>query len=564
MIKIVTVEQMRAIEKASDAAGHSYAQMMEWAGRGVAELVIERIAALEAPHVVILVGPGNNGGDGLVAGYVLDDETEAQVTFYLYKARNEDDVNFARVEALGSRVLLSEEDDDFAELRDLIRSADVVVDALLGTGTHLPVKGRMGALLEAVGDVLAEIKEEQTGFDLLATPARPIPPESTRPLVIAVDCPTGIDSDTGEADPAALHAHETVTFAAVKIGMVKFPGAAHVGALHVGDIGLPLGLPELDDAALTMPDGPYVAGLLPERGSDSHKGTFGKALIAAGSANYVGAAGLSGSAAYRVGAGLVTVGAPGPVIDAIAGHHLEITWLHLPHDLGVIAPGAVKIIKGEQVRYDAVLLGPGWPAEAPARRFLSAYLGAESNKIRMGFGAESGAPTNIADPDAGGVHPRLVIDAGGLNVLAKLNGWPEALPVGTILTPHAMEMARLSGLDLDDVLADRFGLAAEKAAEWGCVVVLKGAHTAIAAPDGRLAVLPFATSALATAGTGDALAGAITGLLAQGLEPYEAAVAGGYLHGLAGVLAAEKLGTEGGVTAGDVLNALPDALAILE
>jgi NAD(P)H-hydrate epimerase len=260
-----------------------------------------------------------------------------------------------------------------------------------------------------------------------------------------------------------------------------------------------------------------------------------------------------------VGAGLVTLAVPQAIFSVLAAQLLEPTWLLLPHDMGVINTAAFEVFQAESGDYDALLIGPGLGREEETAGFLRGMLEGSNHvkKGAIGFvsqreegGDAAGAP-RFAGP--------LIVDADGLNLLAELDRWWELVPPNTILTPHPGEMARLTGLDITDVNANRFELAQEKASEWDCVVVLKGAFTAVAAPDGRVAVMPFATDALATAGTGDVLAGCIVGLLGQGVGSFEAAAAGAYTHGLAGRLAGQRM-TSRSAVAGDVLASLPAAL----
>ncbi len=568
MPKIVTVEQMRAIEQASDARGHTYADMMELAGRAVAERVYVHVQELDAPRIAILVGPGNNGGDGLVAARVLAEELPgAQVGAYLLKPRGEDDAVFVRAQEAG--VFIAHAGDDAGQgyrvLQNLVANADVVVDALFGTSLRLPIKGDAAKLLQAAHKALTLRRSErpEPGY---TTPSDPrVGAAGEGPVIVAVDAPSGLDCDTGELDPNTLYADETITFAAAKPGLLTFPGAAAVGTLHIGNIGLPRRLPELDDVAVELVDAAMVGARLPERPGNSHKGTFGRLMAVSGSLNYIGAAYLVAAAAYRAGAGLVTVAAPQVIIPTLAGMLPEATWLLLPHDLGVINEAAVKVLREELANVSAVALGPGLGRESVTADFLRMLLlpGAEGRARRaLGFAPaldEEQAPPSEEEP-----LPPLVIDADGLNLLADMDDWPRLLPPDTIITPHPGEFGRLAGLDTRAVQADRLALAHEKAAEWGCIVVLKGAHTVVAAPDGRVAVQPFATSALASAGTGDVLTGTIAGLRAQGLDAFDAALAGAWLHGMAGALAEEALGTSAGVTASDVLAALPRAYALAE
>jgi len=299
-----------------------------------------------------------------------------------------------------------------------------------------------------------------------------------------------------------------------------------------------------------------VRGWLPARPPDAHKGTFGRALIVAGSANYTGAARLAGAAAVRTGAGLVTVALPASIHRAVAATLSEATYLLLPHELGVLAEPAVEVLAEQAGRYDAMLLGPGLGQEKETAEFLTALLRGRERRpvgfLRTGETAVQPIPL-----------PPLVVDADGLNLLARMDGWPTRIPSGSILTPHPGEMARLMGCSVADVQADRVAVARRQAREWGHVVVLKGAFTVVAAPDGRTVLEPFANPALATGGTGDVLAGIIVALRAQGLGPFEAAAAGAYLHGLTGELARRHLGAAG-VAAGDLPPLIPQAISILQ
>ncbi len=554
MPKIVTTEQMRAIEQAAEARGQRVENMMEMAGRAVASRVRDLLDGVPEPRIAILVGPGNNGGDGLVAGRILKEELDnATVGVYLLKARGDDDSVFARAQEAG--LFMAEASADKAQgyrvLQNLVANADVVIDALFGTSFTPPVKGDAAKVLQNVRKALLLRKADRPtpGYN---TPTEPDEPRflisgAPMPLVIAVDCPSGLDCDTGNLDDHTIHADETITFGAVKPGLIKFPGASAVGTLHIGDIGLPDRLAELDQVPLNLIDATDVAGRLPDRAADAHKGTFGKTMVVAGSLNYVGAAFLAGSAAYRVGTGLVTIAAPQIIIPVLAGMLPEATWVLLPHDMGVLNEAAVKVLRKELDTYTALLVGPGLGREDETGEFMRELLQPkeEFRPARViGFIRSDDA----ADEDQTMLSPLppLVIDADGLNLLAQIEDWPRLLPPNTILTPHPGEFARLSGLSTEEIQADRITMAQQGAANWNAVVVLKGAFTVIAAPDGRTAVLPFATAALAKAGTGDVLAGAISGLLAQGLNPYDAAVAGAWLHGIAGLRAERVLNTISG------------------
>lgn len=529
-IKVFTVAEMVAAEKAADAAGHSYARMMELAGSRVAEAVLERYE-VAGRQVLVLVGPGNNGGDGLVAGRYLV-EAGASVAFYLFKPRDAaTDENMANVEAMGLEVLAAEYDQRFRVLRHRLRVTDIVIDALLGTGVSRPIDGPLAALMEQVTAGMAESRSRPTAEPGLVSVAE-VPPADdetspraarTRPVVVAVDCPSGLNCDTGELDPLTMTADHTVTFAGPKRGHFRFPGAAACGELIVADIGIDSGLPAVTAAPVELATPRLAHRLLPERPMDGHKGTFGTALIAAGSIRYWGAPALAARGALRSGVGLVTLAVPQRLRPALAGQFPEAIYPAVT-DTDVLGVSTANLLLASLENYQAMLVGPGL---GDAGSFLTALL------------------DGLRAPETGRCPP-LVVDADGLNLLAAMPEWSGKLPPNTVLTPHPGEMARLVGRSLNAIRdEDRVELARERAAEWGHVVALKGAYTMIAAPDGRVTLLPFANPVLAVGGSGDVLAGIIVGLLAQGMEPYPAAVLGGYLHGAAGQMASDFWGRAG-------------------
>lgn len=563
MFKVVTIENMRKIEAAADASGISYATMMQNAGRAAADRALHVLSGINDARVTVLVGGGNNGGDGLVAGHLIAQESSAQVRFYLLKRRDTaHDSLFKIVQDAGLFIAHAEDDQDHRVIRNLISSADLVMDALFGIGARLPIKGAANKLLRSINQALNE-KPTIAPIHAAINPAQPNQfHQSARPFVLALDCPSGLDCDTGALDTNAVHAHETITFIAAKPGLFLFPGAQAVGQLSIAPIGIPPELKSLQEETITILDSETVRQLLPPRPINSSKGTFGKVMIAAGSINYMGAPALAAEAAYRVGAGLVTVGAPQPVINTLAAQLREPTWLLLPHDMGVIAEQAASVLRKEVQGYNALLVGPGIGTENTTRAFFTGLLKQnETQRIdkTMGFMRDTPAAAPQTPPQL----PPLVIDADGLNALSTFELWWQMLPKDTILTPHPGEMGRLAQLETIEVQNNRWALAQRKAAEWRVVLVLKGAHTLIAAPDGRLSVLPFKTDALAKAGTGDVLAGMIAGLRAQGLPAFEAAAAGAYLHGLAGQFAAQHISSRS-VTAGDILNTLGAVLKQVE
>jgi NAD(P)H-hydrate epimerase len=520
MSKLLTISEMQAVEAAADAAGVSYAQLMENAGRAVAEAVLARLGDdLDVHKIAVLCGKGNNGGDGLVAAHYLSN-TGARVTVYGAQPFDEADAKIKRLREKGVFLADSANDQRWRVLNNLLNSATVVIDAVFGTGARWPLGGPG-----------AELLKEATLILNARTP---------RPFVVAVDCPSGLNCDTGALDALALPADVTVTFAAAKHGHFAFPGADVLGELLIAEIGIP---PELlAKYQVELAEESAVRAFLPPRPRNAHKGTFGKALIIAGSFHYTGAAYLAGAGAYRVGAGLVTISVPDEIHAIVATQLPEATWLARDEVLAAVP------------NYTACLIGPGLGTGREASELLQKLLKG-TNPPKMGFGGH-GSESKLSAP-----LPPLVVDADALRLLAALPNWPETLPPNSILTPHPGEMAALTGMDKTELQTDRVATALKYAQLWGHVLVLKGAFTVIAAPDGRATVLPFATAALARAGTGDVLAGMIVGLLAQGLAPYSSAVTAAYLHARAGELAAQTHGQTASVSARDVAEMVAKALA---
>ncbi|MBN2118624.1 MAG: NAD(P)H-hydrate epimerase [Anaerolineales bacterium] len=540
-MKLVTVSQMQAIEKEADAGGLTYDQMMENAGQGLADIILSLYADDGEAEAVGLVGPGNNGGDTLVTLSALAAEGW-KARAYLVK-RKKDDLVKRFLEA-GGEVLTRE--NPFEQLAEAIETADVFLDGIFGTGIKLPLKKDIAELLSEVNDVL-------DGLDALRGP-----------LIIAVDCPSGVDCDTGEVAEEAIAADLTVTMAAVKQGLLKLPAFEYVGDLEVVEIGLPADLSSFRDLKTEVADEDSVSALLPERALDSHKGTFGTALIAAGSVNYTGAVLLAGEAAYRAGAGLVTLAVPAPLHAALSGRFSEATWVLLPHEMGVISRDAAEVFAKNIERATALLLGPGFGMEDTTKEFIENLLRGKVSSKRAASRIGFVQPESEKKEETNSQLPAMIFDADGLKLLARIPDWHKLLPGHAILTPHPGEMSVLTGLSKEEIQANRQEIAGRYAKEWGHVVILKGAFTIIAAPDGRLTVIPVASPALARAGTGDVLAGLIVGLRAQGLEAFEAAVAGAWIHAQAGLYAADDLGTTTSVLAGDILDSISDVLSDLE
>jgi hydroxyethylthiazole kinase-like uncharacterized protein yjeF len=539
MVKVFSVKEMQALEKEANQAGLTYEMMMENAGKGLAEEIASAYSQLKVKKVIALVGSGNNGGDALVALSHLALE-EWEIYAYIIRKRADDDPLIMAVLKIGGQVINIDEDQKNKRLMEWLDSSSVLIDGIFGTGIKLPLKEEITSILTLVN---MSIKSR---------------PEMIH--VVAVDCPSGVDCETGEVAAETIPAEMTVTMAGIKSGLLKFPAAKLSGELRIASIGSIEHLKAYKDNPKIVLTQEIVRNYLPERAIDAHKGTFGTALIIAGSVNYTGAALLAGTAAYRSGAGLVTMAVPAPLHGSLSGQLPESTWILLPHEMGVISPDAAKVVHENIKRATAILVGPGVGLEDPTMEFMLRLL-TESNPKDHG-------DMGFIQPEAKRTLPEfsqkpMIIDADGLKLMSKIKGWNELLSQPAVLTPHPGEMAVLTGLTVEEVQGNRLEIAEKYSKQWGHIVVLKGAFTIIASPDGQIAVVPIATAALARAGTGDVLAGLIVGLRAQGVNAFESACAGAWIHASAGILAAKRMGNTASVIASDVLNAVPQVISDL-
>ncbi len=479
MIRVVNSAEMRRLEELAVAHGCPVERLMERAAQGIATAVLCARDKVSCAHVVVLAGPGNNGGDALLAGQFLA-SAGCDVQLWTWNRRRPAPEGVV----LPSTSIDSE---TLPVLTQTLGGATLVLDGLLGTGRNRAIAGTLAELL------------------LTLRRCRPAPP------VVAIDVPTGVHADTGVADAVAVRARFTIALGCAKPGLFAQPGGEHAGDVVV----VPLGLP-VDDTIVsgTVIDEETVGPLTPIRVADANKGTSGKVLVVGGSERYLGAPLLAGTSAVRCGAGLVSLGVSRNVYDLIAATSLACTYQVLDAEAGAIGPAAVDVLIELAQAYDVIVLGPGLGQAAATQGAVQRLLD----------GALARSETSA----------RFVVDADGLNALAAREHWWNHLPSWAILTPHPGEMARLAGSTTKEVQEDRVAVARTSAIMWGHVVVLKGSGTIVAAPDGRWSISPAAVPALATAGTGDVLAGAIGALLAQRLPPYDAARLGVYIHARAG------------------------------
>jgi ADP-dependent NAD(P)H-hydrate dehydratase / NAD(P)H-hydrate epimerase len=534
-MKILTAAQMRETDRlTSERCGIPSDQLMENAGAAIADYMASAYPDLATYNMLVLCGKGNNGGDGLVVARRLRERgLSLRVILFAEPTamRGDAAANLKRWQQGNAelRVVTSKAEWDVA--RGVLAEADLIVDALLGTGLTGPVEGLLAQVIEDVNAV------SDHGAGKANAKA------SRRVRVVSVDMPSGLASDAVDLGGPVIAADVTVTLTAPKLGQMVSPRADRVGQLIVREIGTP---PELldDDSHLKLHwlEPGEFRGLPLVRRRDSNKGTFGHALVVAGSLGKSGAAVLAGRAALRVGAGLATVATPTDVLPVVAAGMPEL----MTAPLLATEAGSASVANFDYGRFAAILhgksvlaIGPGLSTDDQAQQFIrAAVLGADQP---------------------------VILDADGLNAFAGqaelLNTRKAAM---LAITPHPGEMARLLGLTVPDVQARRLDVALETAARWNACVILKGFHTILALPDGRAFVNTTGNPGMATGGTGDVLTGMLAGLTAEfGVEHWERVLGLGiYLHGLAGDLAAARVG-EIPLVASDLIEALPAAFAQL-
>lgn len=507
MLPLLSATHMQALDRfAIEKIGIPSAVLMEVAGRGVLDAVLTLLgdAALTGP-VLLLAGMGNNGGDTVVVARHLA-ERGVPVTLLVLgsadKASESMQLQLRIIEALGVQPWFLEGEAAPEMLTELLDEAEVVVDGLFGTGLTRPIDDWRAQVIDLIND-------------------------SDAP-VVAVDIASGVSADTGQVLGVAVEADITVTFQCAKLGHVLFPGRALAGEVHIVDIGIPESrLPEVGQHATLLDERVVQAAFLP-REQNTHKGTYGHVLVAAGNPDQPGAGLLAARAAQKTGAGLVTLASDGetvrrvgPVLGSLMGLTVGETNIE------------AKALKDALQTRTALVVGPSLAPDASTEALLKEVL------------SESPVPA--------------VLDAGALSAMGTDYRWLRERPGETVLTPHPGEMARLLGTDSHAVQKDRVTAARRAAEQSGAVVILKGASTMIAAPDGRLSVLVAGNPGMAAGGMGDVLAGVVGSLLGQGVEAYLAACAGAELHARAGDHAA-ALVSEPALTPEDVLTSLGPVL----
>ena len=508
-MKLVTAKEMKALDV---QAQNDYAMpgilLMDNAAQAVAEAVHEALTALEGERVVIFCGGGNNGGDGLGAARWLQSYGVSVRAFVVGVAldavQGDAALELAMFTKAGGRVEALSTEDDWVLAELAASKADVLVDALLGTGFHG----------ELEGDVLR-------ACELL---------NKSEKYILAVDIPTGVNADNGAVCEQAVRADHTVTMALVKTGLLLYPGREYCGDIELADISMPVKLVEDYQSDKYRLTDEIVRELLPLRKANAHKGDAGRVVICAGSPGYTGAAALASDAAVKAGAGLVSLYTPLSSRDVLAIKLTEVMVHGLLERMpGILGGGAASDVASSAEAADVLAIGPGLGTSESTQEAVRTIL------------------QKITTP--------VVIDADALTALAGHTEILAAMQVQKVLTPHPGEMARLTGLEIAEIEADRINVAKKYAEEWQAIVVLKGAPTVIGCPNGTVYVNSTGNSSLATGGSGDVLTGIIAGLAAQEISLQEAAICGVYLHGLA----AELTGIDIGLAAGELAALLPQA-----
>jgi len=527
VIKLCTVAEIRTAERAALSDARTEDDLMTSAATGIAGLILQRYGD-RIGTALFLVGPGKNGGDGLVTATIL---IEVGWTCYVWGFKRDGRGNAPISDLAADRLNWV---DDPSEIQKVMERADLIVDAVFGIGGKID-------LPRDVAQVFASAREVRV--------ARGTP-------LWAVDLPSGVDADTGDAAEPAFHADVTVSIGLPKVGLYRVPALRFAGDVELVDIGLSAPEATAEDVALI--DEGSVRRLMPRRRQDTHKHDVGWLMVIGGAPNYYGAPRMAAEAAARAGAGMVCLAVPRSLVAPIASAVREVTFLPLPEaEFGGAGERMAQLVANRLPDFSACLVGPGLGQDEPVPEFLSRLFGLRSGSQSIGFGS---APTSSQSEAFSG---RAVIDADGLNFLANQEAWHEALSTAKlVLTPHPGELGRLTDKSTSEILADPWNAARAAAERFQQVVVLKQGFPVVAAPGAPLLIAPRCDPALASAGTGDVLAGTIAGLMAQGLEARDAAAVGLFIGSRAADLAEKRVGTLS-LVAGDVIDALPQAICQL-
>lgn len=509
--KIVSSNEMKRLEKETFRTGVTSEMLMKKAGISVSRRVAE---ILGHGTILSLIGPGKNGGDGLIAATHLKNLgfrslglTISEVAgTKLYEIAKESGVDFYELGNYKDQNLLIDK---------LLTESDLILDAIYGIGLNKSITPPVSSLIESVNRVRENHSDKK---------------------IVALDIPSGLNPDSGIADKSTIKADITLSLGLTKLGLCSTNGIIFGGRNEIIDIGI--STIDSKGAFSSIISKELVSPKLPIRPLSSHKGTFGHTLIIGGSTNFTGAVSLATIGAQRAGAGLTTMAIPESIYPIVSSHVKEAIYLPLTENPEIeFASNAFTLIQRNFKNYTSILIGCG--------------LGLSKNSREL--------TKNILLEDQLPEIP-LVIDADALNILSENPNWHQKITRYSILTPHPGEMARLTGKPIKEIEFDRVNICRSYAIKWGCIVILKGAFTVIGSPNGSTWISLFANPSLATAGTGDILAGIVSGLLAQKVEPLDAAISGVYLHGLSAEMANPEHGYSG-IIASDLLPIIPKAMS---
>ena len=507
MLKITTVSQMRELDKgAVERYGIPEAILMENAGNSV-YFLISAVSGVKGKKFVVFCGSGNNGGDGFVVARKLHSSGAIVKVYLIGSARKMKEVTLRNYEALKKAGVHVSDFKSSEEVLGDVENADAVVDAILGTGISREVAGLYKDAIEVINGH-----------------AR---------LVYSVDIPSGVNGDTGEVMGVAVKSDYTVTFGLPKVGNLLYPGYMYCGRLYVSHISFPPQHYNRDDILLEL-NSPIM---LPERLPYGYKGTFGDVFFVAGARGYYGAPYFSAYSFMKAGGGYARLSTPLSCAPFVGNRGSEIVIVPMDEtEDGSLAKSSFSRLMEIADRVDMVVVGPGVSLNQETKELIREIVRA--------------------------VDKPVVIDGDGLTAVSEdLNVLKERTSP-TVLTPHAGEMSRLSGMTIKDVLGDRLGVLRRMTEELGAVIVLKGAHTLIGYPGGKVLLNMTGNSGMATAGSGDVLTGAIAAMFGLGMSLEDAVRMGVFIHGLSGDLAAKDRGVDG-ITAQDILDYLPVAVNML-
>lgn len=496
-MKIATGQMMRSIDEAATVQYNIPGIiLMENAALSVVEVIVDKVKALKQPKVIVIAGKGNNGGDGFCIARHLYQKNIDVVILFVGDTQNitgDALINYKIVCSIGIPIHIVNSNDALSKAQMLLSQSDITVDALIGTGLHAGTYGLVKDTIDRVN--------------------------TYSQYILAVDIPSGVNSETGQVETSAVKANMTVTFALIKQGLLLYPGCEYVGELVCKDIGIPARLIETMNIKSNTITDFDVAKLLPKRVPRSNKGTYGKLMVIAGSDEMTGAPILTSKAAYKTGVGLVNLVSTDKVVSVAQTHLIENVYTVVPSKEGKLCLYSYDVIKDSIHKSSAIAVGPGLGQGLEVTKFIEKLLYS--------------------------VNCPIVIDADGLNALKFNVDCLKALKAPVVITPHPMEMSRLTGISVEDILSNTIEVAKDFSKKNQVITLLKDARTIIASPEGDVYINTTGNSSMAKAGSGDVLTGIIGALLAQHIEPLIAAALGAYIHGHAAQLASQKLGMAG-------------------